>query len=190
MVDSIFNMKKLLYILLFIILSCSVGKDVPNALTAPETVNVAPVEQLVVSRNAALSVFEAIGMAVDWEDPTSDYAQKAVDENKWAVIWFYAEGCAYCDNMEDTTFRDIAVINTLNQYFVTVRLDINLYPAEYYHLAMEPFSDQMTIIPSTVFVSPDGVAVATRGIIPPNEFSNILNNIVNNNGLQEIADKR
>jgi len=85
-----------------------------------------------------LAVSEAGTPATKKESPkkeTSDKADSIVwhrydegiklarKENKKLFIDFTAKWCPYCRKMETTTFRDSAVIATLNKYYIPVLVD-------------------------------------------------------------------
>lgn len=54
-----------------------------------------------------------------------DARLKATEENKFIFVDFYAKWCAPCKWMEQTTFQDESVVATLNNHFVSMKIDID-----------------------------------------------------------------
>jgi len=52
-----------------------------------------------------------------------DAFKKAQKENKLVMIYIYSDECHYCKEMEQTTFKDKEVIQTINRYFVPVKVE-------------------------------------------------------------------
>ena len=48
----------------------------------------------------------------------------AARENKRLMLYFWLEGCPYCKTLEETTFRDPAVVGRMKREFVAVALNV------------------------------------------------------------------
>jgi thioredoxin-related protein len=59
---------------------------------------------------------------IDWHSYESGLARSKFEKKK-AFIYFYAEWCVYCAEMDHKTFKDPAVIAALNRNFIPIRVD-------------------------------------------------------------------
>ncbi|MFN3411459.1 MAG: thioredoxin family protein [Exilispira sp.] len=100
--------------------------------------------------------------------------------NKFFILFFYADWCPYCKKMEETTFKDKSVIEILNNNFIAIKInsesrellskknkEINgIYLSQKY---------QITGLPTTVFLDKKGNPLtAAPGYLPADFFINIL----------------
>lgn len=100
--------------------------------------------------------------------------------NKFFILFFYADWCPYCKKMEETTFKDKNVIEILNNNFISIKINseskqllskknnyINgIYLSRQY---------QITGLPTTVFLDKKGNPLtAVPGYLPSEFFINIL----------------
>lgn len=60
---------------------------------------------------------------INWQKSYSDALQVSRDENKPIMLVFTADWCVFCKKLEAETFTDLAVVNYLNEHFVTVQVD-------------------------------------------------------------------
>lgn len=56
-------------------------------------------------------------------DMREDVAE-AAKERKRVMLYFWLEGCPYCKTLEETTFRDPAVVGRMKREFVAVALNV------------------------------------------------------------------
>lgn len=92
-----------------------------------------------------ISLIAATSILADARVPFSregilDARKKATEEKKLVFIHFYASWCAPCKWMEQTTFQEKEVVQTLDSQFVSIQVDIdapenknfrNLYAVKY-----------------------------------------------------------
>lgn len=103
-----------------------------------------------------------------------------LSNNKFLILFFYADWCPYCKKMEETTFKDKNVIEILNNNFIAIKInseskqllskknkDINgIYLSQKY---------QITGLPTTVFLDKKGNPLtAAPGYLSADFFINIL----------------
>jgi thioredoxin-related protein len=58
---------------------------------------------------------------INWENYENAFI-KAKKEKKLVMIYIYSPECHYCKEMEETTFKDKQVQQTVNRYFVPVKV--------------------------------------------------------------------
>ena len=93
-------------------------------------------------------------------------------ENKKVFLHFTAEWCYYCGVMEKETFNDTAIISSLNENFIPIKVD---YDRE------TKTSDFYSVIglPDTIFIAENGEIIGRRpGYIPPEVLKRILKSIL------------
>ena len=105
-------------------------------------------------------IFAADGsQAIRWVDFKPGLA-KSKQSSKTAMIYFYAQTCPSCTQMENKTWKDTRVIKTLNTRYIPIKVDVDqdkavavLYNVYY--------------LPTIWFVKPDGQSLGNRiGFIP------------------------
>ncbi len=99
----------------------------------------------------------------------------ATQEQKKMFVHFYADWCAYCRKMAKVTFKDPAVVDYLNNYFIPVRVnsDHNRELARKYYIRG---------LPSTWFVTETGEKISSLpGYIDAKMLMNALIFIHTNN---------
>jgi thioredoxin-related protein len=93
-------------------------------------------------------------------------------EKKMVFLHFTAAWCFYCGVMEKESFKDPAIISSLNENFIPIRVD---YDKE------EQISRSYRVIslPDTLFIAEDGQIIGRRpGYIPPDQLKLILESIL------------
>lgn len=93
-------------------------------------------------------------------------------EKKKVFLHFTAEWCYYCRVMEKETFNDPAIISSLNENFISIKVD---YDRE------TKTSDFYRVIglPDTIFITENGQIIGRRpGYIPPEVLKRILKSIL------------
>jgi thioredoxin-related protein len=94
-------------------------------------------------------VGRAAGDELEWRADYSKARQEAAAKNRPLVIDFGTENCVWCRKLEETTFRDPAIVALLNQQCILLRIDANRNPALAEALRIQNF-------PTLVYASPDG----------------------------------
>lgn len=59
---------------------------------------------------------------IDWK-PYKQGMVLARQQNKKVFLHFRADWCVYCDQMEQTTFKDSSVVQFLNNHFISIKVD-------------------------------------------------------------------
>jgi hypothetical protein len=93
-------------------------------------------------------------------------------ERKTVFLHFTAEWCHYCEVMEKETFQDPAVISSLNENFISIKVDYDseTRTSDFYRVRG---------LPDTVFIAEDGQIIGRRpGYIPPELLKRILESIL------------
>ena len=93
-------------------------------------------------------------------------------ENKKVFIHFRADWCNYCGVMEKETFKDPVIISSLNENFISIRVDFDkeTTTSDYYGVKALPY---------TIFIAENGSIIGRRpGYIPPNVMKIILNTLL------------
>jgi uncharacterized protein YyaL (SSP411 family) len=112
---------------------------------------------------------------VEWQDWGPDVLERAKRENKLILLSSGYFSCNWCHVMQRESFKDEAVSEVLNSYFIPVKIDRELEPALDKRL-ME--YAQSTLKrggwPLNVFVSPDGLPVYATLYQPQIQFLGLL----------------
>ena len=93
-------------------------------------------------------------------------------ENKKVFIHFRADWCNYCGVMEKETFKDPAIISSLNENFISIKVDFDkeTTTSDYYGVKALPY---------TIFVDENGSIIGRRpGYIKPDVMKIILNTLL------------
>ena len=102
--------------------------------------------------------------SIHWVDLEKGLAQ-AKSTGKPIFLWFYGSWCGYCKKMRSKVFPDSAVIATLNNYFVPIKIEtqsnrqityqgVSMTESEF---AINKFNARS--VPSTWFVEPNGCRI-------------------------------
>ena len=89
-------------------------------------------------------------------------------EKKKIFLYFTAEWCPYCEVMEKEAFKDPAIISSLNENFVPIKVDYDKETdtANFYRVQG---------LPDTIFIAEDGQIIGRRpGYIPLAQLKLIL----------------
>ena len=104
---------------------------------------------------------------IDWHSYESGLARGKFEKKK-VFLYFYAEWCTYCRDMDLKTFRDPAVIGTLNRNFIAIRVDSDREQA-----AATLF--RVKGLPDTWFLAESGTVIGHRpGFIPPDQLMKVF----------------
>ena len=93
-------------------------------------------------------------------------------EKKKVFLHFTAEWCYYCGVMETETFNDPAIISSLNENFISIKVDFDTEAktSDFYRVRG---------LPDTIFIAENGQIIGRRpGYIPPELLKRILKSIL------------
>lgn len=107
-------------------------------------------------------------------------------ERRKLFLYFFADWCTYCKQMERTTFRDPAVVAMLNQNFVPVRINADREAAVAARYRVQP-------LPTIIFLTPEGQQMSRPGFIPAEQMMVLLRYVQTDSyrsmSLQQFAAK-
>jgi thioredoxin-related protein len=112
---------------------------------------------------------------IDWHTYEGGMARSKFEKKK-VLLYFFAEWCTYCAQMERQTFKNPTVIATLNRNFIPIRVDSDrdTATASLFRVQGLPFS---------VFLSDNGEKIAhVPGFIPPEQMMKILHMLMSGGG--------
>jgi thioredoxin-related protein len=112
-------------------------------------------------------VGQAAGDKIDWHSYESGLARSKFEKKK-VFLYFHAEWCGYCRDMDLKTFKDPAVIRALNRNFIPIRVDSDREQA-----AASMF--RVKGLPDSWFLAESGDIIGHRpGFIPADQLMKIL----------------
>ncbi|MBV9055635.1 MAG: thioredoxin domain-containing protein [Candidatus Eremiobacteraeota bacterium] len=109
---------------------------------------------------------------IGWMAWGPDAFARAHSEDKPILLSISAVWCHWCHVMDETTYSDESVIDTINRRFVPVRVDNDKRPdinARY----------NMGGWPTTAFLAPDGTTLTGATYLPPQQMRQALDQIAN-----------
>jgi thioredoxin-related protein len=117
--------------------------------------------------------------AINWMGYT-DGMKKAKETNKPVMVDFYTTWCKYCKMLDETTYKDPAIVEILNRDFVVIKID-----AESEKKVMEDGKEmterelaaqyKVTGFPTIWFIESNGKQIAPLpGYSPPEDFKPVL----------------
>jgi thioredoxin-related protein len=96
---------------------------------------------------------------VDWQGLEAGLAAGR-NQNRKILLYFYADWCGYCKEMDQKTFSDPAVIRYLNHHFVPVRVNADRDAAAASRYGVRA-------LPLTWFMGADGTRLSSLpGYVP------------------------
>jgi len=105
---------------------------------------------------------------IDWHSYESGLARGKFEKKK-VFLYFHAEWCGYCAEMDRTTFKDPAVVAALNRNFIPIRVDSERETA-----AAALF--RVKGLPDVWFLAESGEVIGHRpGFIAADQLMKILN---------------
>lgn len=108
---------------------------------------------------------------IEWHSYDDGMARGKFEKKKM-FLHFTAEWCYYCGVMEKETFKDPAIISSLNENFVSIKVDFDreTKTSDFYRVRG---------LPDTIFIAKDGQIMGRRpGYIPPDLLKRILISIL------------
>jgi thioredoxin-related protein len=123
-----------------------------------------------------LSVFmfasgSASSTGIEWHSYDDGMARGKFEKKK-VFIHFTADWCHYCGVMEAETFKDPAIISSLNENFISIKVD---FDKEANTSALYGVKG----LPDTIFIAENGSIIGRRpGYIPPNVMKIILDTLL------------
>jgi thioredoxin-related protein len=113
-----------------------------------------------------------------------DEAAEAAKQGKRLMLYFWLEGCPYCQRMTSVTFRDAAVIDRLKRLFVpvavNVRGDRDIAWTDGAMLTEKELAAKLEVrgTPTIVFLDGKGEIVLRRaGYVEPAQFARLLDEL-------------
>jgi len=118
---------------------------------------------------------------VDWYVWSKQTLDKAKSENKLLFVSVGYFACHWCHVMQRESFSDSDIAKKLNKHFVSVKVDRELNPVLDSRL--------MTFLqattgrggwPMNIILTPDGYSIVGMTYLPAEQFSNVLDRLVEN----------
>ena len=108
---------------------------------------------------------------IEWHSYDDGMARGKFEKKK-VFLHFTAAWCYYCGVMEKETFKDPAIIASLNEYFIPIRVDFDKETKTSAFYSVRG-------LPDTIFIAEDGQIIGRRpGYIPPDIMKRILKSIL------------
>ncbi|MDQ3581992.1 MAG: DUF255 domain-containing protein [Pseudomonadota bacterium] len=105
---------------------------------------------------------------LEWGEWSTGVFARAKAENRFVLLDLGAVWCHWCHVMEETTYRDPAVVRLIRSRYLPVRVDQDANPE-----LSNRYEDYGW--PATIVFAPDGTELAKRrGYIPPEQFAALL----------------
>jgi len=113
------------------------------------------------------SVSSTRNKEIEWHSYDDGMARGKFEKKK-VFLHFTAEWCFYCGVMEKETFKDPAIISSLNENFISIKVDYDreTKTSDFYRVMG---------LPDSIFIAEDGQIIGRRpGYIPPDQLKLIL----------------
>jgi uncharacterized protein len=107
---------------------------------------------------------------IDWVPWSEDAFVRAAREDKPILLAISAVWCHWCHVMDETTYSDRGVIDSINRSFVPVRVDNDRRPDVNARYNMGGW-------PTTAFLAPDGTTLTGATYLPPQQMQAALEQI-------------
>jgi uncharacterized protein len=108
--------------------------------------------------------------SIAWETWGDEAFARAQREDKPILLAISAVWCHWCHVMDDTSYRDPAVIEAVNERYVPVRVDNDERPDVNARYNMGGW-------PTTAFLAPDGTLLTGGTYIPPDQMRRALDQV-------------
>lgn len=110
---------------------------------------------LLILVSGAVSTVAFAAEDIHWHDWSDEVFKTAEAEHKLVLLDLGAVWCHWCHVMDDTTYRDQAVIGELNSHYIAVRVDQDARPD-----LSRRYQDYGW--PATIIFAPDGTEIVKR----------------------------
>ena len=107
---------------------------------------------------------------VEWMSWGEEAFARAAREDRPILLSISAVWCHWCHVMDDTTYTDEAVIDTINKHYVPIRVDNDERPDVNARYNMGGW-------PTTAFLAPDGTTLTGATYLPPQQMRRALDEI-------------
>ena len=119
----------------------------------------------------------AFSKGIEWQSYADGMARGKFEKKK-VFLHFYAQWCSACNTMDKITFKDPAVVASLNKDFIPIRVDVD---------RQKQTSDlyRVKMLPDTWFIAEDTDIIGHQpGYISPEQLKKIFNSILDDNATQ------
>lgn len=118
-----------------------------------------------------LSAYLASANSINYVKGGFDAAKnRAQAEGKMLLVDFYADWCAPCKWMDQTTFADPSVVKKMNDDYVTVKINIDDFDG---YALKEHYG--VTVLPTVIIIDNNGKVIErVEETIPPARMNDIL----------------
>ena len=110
-----------------------------------------------------------------------DDVAEATDENKRVILYFYQDGCPYCEKLVNTNFAQRDIVDKTRQNFEVVAInlwgDATVTDLAGNEVTEKTFSQGLKVqfTPTLLFLDEAGkIALRTNGYYPPHKFTTAL----------------
>ncbi|MBV8529890.1 MAG: thioredoxin domain-containing protein, partial [Candidatus Eremiobacteraeota bacterium] len=107
---------------------------------------------------------------IDWMPWDAAAFARAVSEDKPILLSISAVWCHWCHVMDETSYSDPGVIETINRRFVPIRVDNDRRPDVNARYNMGGW-------PTTAFLTPDGTTLTGATYLPPQQMYRALDEV-------------
>ena len=128
----------------------NIDKNEPMALTPEELIEALKMEKLTTN---SVTKFTPIFNIVDSSARLEFYRSHAVRTKKILMIYFYTNGCYFCEKMKNITFADSRVQEELNKNYVAISINYSQYRNEFKKLF------NLNATPATIFFDRKGAKI-------------------------------
>jgi thioredoxin-related protein len=139
---------------------------------------------LLLAGNAAAQTREVPDWFAETMLDARDEAADAAKQDKRLMLYFWLEGCPYCQRMTSVTFRDPALVERLKRGFVpvgvNVRGDRDIVWTDGATLSEKQLTATLKIrgTPTVIFLDGNGeIALRLTGYLAPAEFARALDSL-------------
>ncbi len=111
------------------------------------------------------------GIKVKWREWNEETFREAEKKGKLVLLNLSASWCLWCRIMDETSYSDPDIVESINTRFVPVRVDIDRRPdiAERYNFGGSP---------TTAFLTPEGEVVTGGTYIPPEKLKTMIRQVI------------
>ena len=139
--------------------------------------NIVLIVLVVTALSLGLSPNTAFSKGIEWQSYADGMARGKFEKKK-VFLHFYAEWCAACTTMAESTFKDPGVIASLNKDFIPIKVNVD---------RQRQTSDlyRVRLLPDTWFIAENTDIIGHQpGYISPAQLKKILNSLQDNNAQQ------